>query len=457
MNKPKLLVIDDEEAIRNQMRWALIDEYEVLLAEDRASAVRQMKQERPELVALDLGLPPAPRDAEEGLQALSEILAIDRQAKVIVITGNNDRANALRAVEQGAFDFFSKPADLQEVRVVLKRALRLSELERDNLTLRQQLAERGFDEIMGESEPMQKVFAAIRKVATTDASVLIVGESGTGKELAAKAIHRASARRDAPFVVINCGAIPETLLESELFGHEKGSFTHADTRRKGKFEYAEGGTLFLDEIGDLPLPLQVKLLRFLQEHQIERVGGREVISLNIRVIAATNRDLKRDVADKRFRDDLYFRLGVVTITLPPLRERGDDVMLLARAFLQRFWHDGQKEVRAFSADAADAIQRFPWPGNVRELEHRIKRAVIMADDSVVTAGDLELEPAVGGSATRPLREVRDEAERRHIQFVLQRCEGNISRAATELGISRPTLHELIKKYGLRKPSGSDES
>jgi two-component system NtrC family response regulator len=258
-------------------------------------------------------------------------------------------------------------------------------------------------------------------------------------------------------VVINCGAIPENLLESELFGHEKGSFTHADTRRKGKFEYAEGGTLFLDEIGELPLALQVKLLRFLQEHQIERVGGRELIALDVRVIAATNRDLKRDVADKRFRDDLYFRLGVVTITLPPLRERADDVMLLARAFLQRFGHDYEKDLRGFSADAADAIQRSPWPGNVRELEHRVKRAVIMAEGSVVTAEDLELEPAGGANATRPLREVRDEAERRHIQAVLQRCDGNISRAATELAISRPTLHELIKKFGLRKSPGSDES
>jgi two-component system NtrC family response regulator len=325
------------------------------------------------------------------------------------------------------------------------------------MTLRQQLAERGFDEMMGESAPMQKVFTAVRKVATTDASVLIVGESGTGKELAAKAIHRASARRDAPFVVINCGAIPETLLESELFGHEKGSFTHADTRRKGKFEYAEGGTLFLDEIGELPLSLQVKLLRFLQEHQIERVGGREIIPLNVRVIAATNRDLKRDVAEKRFRDDLYFRLGVVTITLPPLRDRHDDVMLLARTFLQRFGHDHQKPIRGFSGDATDAIQRFSWPGNVRELEHRIKRAVIMAEGDAITADDLELEPAAGASATLTLREVRDEAERRHIQSVFQRCDQNISRAAAELGISRPTLHELVKKYGLREPPGSDKS
>jgi two-component system NtrC family response regulator len=452
MTKPKLLVIDDEEAIRNQMRWALIEEYEVLLAEDRQSAMAQMKQEHPELVALDLGLPPAPRDATEGLRTLGDILALDRHAKVIVITGNHDRANALRAVEQGAFDFFAKPADLQEVRVVLRRALRLSQLERENLSLRQQLTEQGVDEIMGESPPMQRVFAAIRKVATTDASVLLVGDSGTGKELVAKAIHQASNRRDGPFVVINCGAIPETLLESELFGHEKGSFTHADARRKGKFEYADGGTLFLDEIGELPLSLQVKLLRFLQEHHIERVGGREVISLDVRMIAASNRDLKREVAEKRFRDDLYFRLGVVTIVLPLLRERDGDVMLLARAFLQRFAHHYHKEIQGFSTDAAEAIQRFSWPGNVRELEHRVKRAVIMCDGRVVTPQDLELDSPTGDQAVRSLREVREEVERQHIQSVLRRCDGNISQAAGELGISRPTLHELIKRYGIGRQS-----
>jgi two-component system NtrC family response regulator len=346
---------------------------------------------------------------------------------------------------------------LQEVRVVLRRALRLALLERENLALRQRLAEQHVDEIMGESPAMQKVFAAIRKVATTDASVLVVGESGTGKELVAKAIHRAGDRRDGPFVVINCGAIPEALLESELFGHEKGAFTHAEARRKGKFEYANGGTLFLDEIGDLPLALQVKLLRFLQEHHIERVGGREVISLDVRVIAATNRDLKRAVAEQRFRDDLFFRLSVVTISLPPLRERGDDVMLLARAFLRQFGDHYRKEVQGFSTDAAEALQRFPWPGNVRELEHRVKRAVIMSDGLVVTPPDLELEAPAGAETTRSLRKVRDEAERRHVQVVLQRRDGNISQAAGELGISRPTLHELIKKYGLRKPAGSEEA
>ncbi len=456
MSKPKLLVVDDEEAIRSQMRWALADEYEVLLAEDRPSAVLQMKQERPELIALDLGLPPAPRDAEEGLRTLDDLLALDPHAKVIVITGNQDRANALRAIEQGAFDLFAKPADLQEVRVVLRRALRLAQVERENIALRQQLAEHGPDDIMGESAPMQKVFATIRKVATTDASVLVVGESGTGKELVAKAIHRASDRREAAFVVINCGAIPENLLESELFGHEKGAFTNADARRKGKFEYADGGTLFLDEIGELPLSLQVKLLRFLQEHRIERVGGRELISVNVRVIAATNRDLKREVAEKRFRDDLYYRLGVVTLTLPPLRERGDDALLLARTFLQQFARQHQKEITGFAAGASEAITRCPWPGNVRELEHRVKRAVIMADGHIVTAQDLELEPTAGAGPTRSLRDVRDEAERQHIHTVLRRCEGNVSQAAIELGISRPTLHDLIKKLGIRRQSGSED-
>jgi two-component system NtrC family response regulator len=450
MSKPKLLVVDDEEAIRSQMKWALNDEYEVLLAEDRASAIAQMRTEHPDLIALDLGLPPAPREAEEGLKTLNELLAIDWRAKVVVITGNHDRANALRAVEQGAFDFFAKPADLDEVRVVLRRALRLSQLEGENQALRRQLAGQGFDEIIGESPPMREVFATIRKVATTDASVLVMGESGTGKELVAKAIHRASDRRDGPFIVINCGAIPDTLLESELFGHEKGSFTHADTRRKGKFEYADGGTLFLDEIGELPLALQVKLLRFLQEHQIERVGGRELITLNVRIIAATNRDLKRDVAEKRFRDDLFYRLGVITVVLPPLRERGDDALLLAKAFLHRFGLHHRKDIAGLSTGAVNAIRAYAWPGNVRELEHRVKRAVIMADRKVLTAQDLELEEPAGSTMVRPLRDVRDEAERRHVEAVLRRCGGNISQAATELAVSRPTLHELIKKYQINR-------
>ncbi len=450
MTKPKLLIVDDEDVIRNQMQWALNDEYDVFLAEDRATALAQMQRERPSLVALDLGLPPAPRGAEEGLKTLGEILAVDRQTKVIVITGNQDNANALKAVEQGAFDFFAKPADLQEVRVVLKRAALLSNLERENAALRRQITQQGFEEIVGASAPMQRVFAAIRKVANTDASVLVVGESGTGKELVAKAIHRAGNRAQNPFVTINCGAIPETLLESELFGHEKGSFTSADARRKGKFEYADSGTLFLDEIGELPSSLQGKLLRFLQEHRIERVGGRETIPLDVRVIAATNRDLKRETAEKRFREDLFYRLGVVTIPLPPLRERDDDAVLLANAFLHQFAWQYQKEFKGLSGEALKAIRNSPWPGNVRELEHRMKRAIIMAEGKVITTHDLELAAPTGESPALSLREVREEAERKHIRTVLQRCNGKISQAALELGISRPTLHELIKRYQLRK-------
>jgi two-component system NtrC family response regulator len=450
MNKPKLLIVEDEETIRQQMKWALNDDYEVILAEDRQSALERMRVQRPSLIALDLGLPPVPRGAAEGLKALGELLAMDRQAKVIVITGNHDKANALKAIEQGAFDFFAKPADLQELKVVLKRAVLLSNLERENTALREQVIRQGFEEIMGESPAMQQVFSVIRKVATTDASVLIMGESGTGKELVAKAIHRASNRSQGPFITINCGAIPETLLESELFGHEKGSFTGADVRRKGKIEYADGGTLFLDEIGELSAALQVKLLRFLQEHQIERVGGRETIQVNVRVIAATNRDLKQDIAERRFREDLYYRLGVVTVVVPPLRERKGDLALLAKTFLQKFSLQYQKELKGFSGEALEAIHSYIWPGNVRELENRVRRAVIMSEGKILTANDLELRPAVDAAPSISLREVREQVEQEQIKKVLLKCNWNISKAALELGVTRPTLHDLIKKYRISK-------
>jgi len=452
MNKPKLLIVDDEEAIRSQMKWALGNDYDVILAEDRKSALEQMRLQRPLLVALDLGLPPAPRAAEEGLKTLGEILSVDRQAKVIVITGNQEKANALKAVEQGAFDLFAKPADLQELKVVLKRAVLLSNLERENRVLREQIIQQGFEEILGESPTMQNVFSVIRKVATTDASVLIMGESGTGKELVAKAIHRSSNRPQGPFITINCGAIPETLLESELFGHEKGSFTSADARRKGKIEYADDGTLFLDEIGELSLALQVKLLRFLQEHQIERVGARETIPVDVRIIAATNRDLKQEIAEKRFREDLYYRLGVVTVEMPPLRERGEDVVLLAKAFLQKFSLQYQKDLTGFSPEVIMATKIYPWPGNVRELENKVRRAVIMSEGKVLAVHDLDLPFAVDDIHQISLREVREQAEREHIRRVLLKYQWNISKAAQELDVSRPTLHDLIKKYQIAKDS-----
>ncbi len=447
--KPKLLVVDDDEVIRNQMKWALANDYEVILAEDRQSALEQMRAQRPLLIALDLGLPPAPREAEEGLRTLSEILSVDPQAKVVVITGNQDKSNALKAIEQGAFDFFAKPVDLLEVKVVFRRATLLSHLELENIALRKQVIQRDFEEIAGESPAMQRVFSVIRKVATTDASVLIMGESGTGKELAAKAIHRSSNRRQGPLITINCGAIPEALLESELFGHEKGSFTSADAQRKGKIEYADRGTLFLDEVGELSAGLQVKLLRFLQEHRIERVGGRETIEVDVRVIAATNRDLNQEIAEKRFREDLYYRLGVVSLVLPPLREREEDIVLLAKVFLQTFAVQYKKDIAGFSGDALATIMSYPWPGNVRELENRVKRAVIMGEGRQLTTADLEL-PVNEATASKSLKEVRDQTEKEQIQKVLIQCNWNISKAASELDISRPTLHVLIKKYQMAK-------
>jgi two-component system NtrC family response regulator len=451
MDRPKLLIVDDDEAIRGQMKWALADDYEVLLAHDRESAVELVRRHRPGLVALDLGLPPAPREADEGLRALEEILGVDALIKVVVITGNQEKANAFRAIEQGAFDFFAKPVDLQEVRTVLKRAAGIAGLERENRSLKEQMLHRGMDEILGASPPMERVFATIRKVAATDASVLITGESGTGKELVARALHQASGRPDGPFVVINCGAIPETLLESELFGHEKGAFTSADARRRGKIEYADKGTLFLDEIGEISASLQVKLLRFLQERVIERVGGREAIPVDVRVVAATNRDLKTEIAERRFREDLYYRLGVVAIALPPLRERGEDVFLLAKAFLHQFAAQCQKDVRGFSADALGAMRAHAWPGNVRELENRIRRAVIMGEGRTLGAEDLELSTDGHENRLAPLRDVRERAEEEHVRRALLRCNWNISQAALELGVSRPTMHDLIKRYGLRAP------
>src|SRR3990172_188709 len=312
MAKPKILIVDDDETIRSQMRWALSRDYEVAEAGDRLSALKIMDSEQPFVVLLDLGLPPKPRDATEGLQALTEIIGKDSTIKVIMVTGNTERGNALKAIELGAFDFFTKPPVMDEVRIVVKRALKMLELEQENRALKKEVEAEGMSGLLGSSLPMQEVFETIRKVAVIDVPILILGESGTGKELVAKALHRLSNRRGGPFVVINCGAIPENLLESELFGHEKGAFTGADTRRQGRIEYAEGGTLFLDEIGELSLSLQVKLLRFLQEHVIERVGGREEISVDVRVLAATNRDISKEVENGKFRNDLFFRLGVVT-------------------------------------------------------------------------------------------------------------------------------------------------
>jgi two-component system NtrC family response regulator len=452
MHNPKLLVVDDDEEIRRQMHWALTEDYEVFLAHDRASALHVFKAEQPMVVTLDLGLPPHPRDMDAGFRTLGAILQENAVAKVIVITGNEDREYALQAIGQGAYDFFRKPIAIDELKVILRRALHVAQLEQEHRTLQQRLGCETFEAIIGASPQMQAVFATIRKVAASDVPVLVIGESGTGKELVARALHQQSGRRAAPFVAINCGAIPETLLESELFGHEKGAFTGAHMQRKGKIELAQGGTLFLDEIAELPAPLQVKLLRFLQEYQIERVGGREVIPVNVRVVAATNVELKQAMATGRFREDLYYRLGVITIPLPPLRERSEDILLLANTLLQRYATESSHKIRGFSRHALSALQSYGWPGNVRELENRIKRAVLLTRGPQVTPADLDLDSPYSQylAPSKGLREAREAFEKDLIQRALTKHRGNISRTASELGVSRPTLHDLVAKYALER-------
>jgi two-component system, NtrC family, response regulator len=446
MVKPKLLIIDDDEEIRTQMKWALAQDYEVYLAEDRKTALEIVKQERPAVVTLDLGLPPHPREVEEGFLTLGDLLEQDTLIKVIVITGRSEKEHALKAIGQGAYDFFCKPIQVDELKVIIRRALHVYQLEQEHRELQRRLSHESFEAMLGSSSQIQDVFAAIRKVATTDAPVLVVGESGTGKELVARAIHKQSARKDGPFITINCGAIPENLLESELFGHEKGAFTGAHVQRKGRMESAQGGTLFLDEIGELSLPLQVKLLRFLQEHKLERVGGREEITVDARVMAATNTDLKRAMSDGRFREDLYYRLSVVTILVPPLRERGEDILLLAKALLQRYSAESKKKVSGFNRQAITALQTYGWPGNIRELENRIKRAVIMAEGQRLTPEDLELgSPYATRYEGKGLKQAREALEKEIIQKALAKNKGNLTQTANELGISRPTLHELIEK------------
>jgi two-component system NtrC family response regulator len=455
--KPKLLLVDDDEEIRTQMKWALSRDFDLVMAGDRPEAIESFRRERPLTTLLDLGLPPQPNEPDEGIAALGELLSIDPAAKIIVISGQGEKKNALEAVAAGAYDFLCKPVEMEELQFLLRRSIYLANLEREYLQLRQQTRSEGFEQMIGGSPQMQGVFAYIRKVAGTNAPVLLLGESGTGKELAALAIHQRSPRKDKSFVAINCNGIPENLLESELFGHEKGSFTGAHAQRKGLIENAADGTLFLDEIGELPPPIQVKLLRFLQEQRFQRVGGRQEIQIDTRVIAATNADLKQTISEGKFREDLYFRLAVVVIMLPPLRDRGDDVALLAREFLQRYAAQNNKKSLSFSPDALRALYRHSWPGNVRELQNRVKRAVIMTDGKRLTADDLELADL---SQTPPatLKEAREAVEKEVVQNALKRHQGKITSAALELGVSRPTLYELMEKLGIgRAERSSSES
>ena len=450
--KPKVLIVDDDEAIRTQMKWALTQDYEVYFAENRRGALEAFNANSPVVTLLDLGLPPHPNQCDEGLAALSELLAVDSTAKVIIVSGQSEKQNAIEAVGAGAYDFLCKPVEIEELRLLLRRCIHVMELENEYLELQQSQRSDVFEDMLGTSPQMQAVFAFIRKVAGTNAPVLLLGESGTGKEMAAAAIHRRSMRKDGPFVAINCNAIPENLLESELFGHEKGAFTGAHIQRKGMMETASGGTLFLDEIGELPPAIQVKLLRFLQEHRLQRVGGRQEIQIDTRLVAATNADLKQLIDTGKFREDLYFRLAVVTIRLLPLRERGEDVLFLAREFLQRYAAKSGRTKLIFAPDALRAITRYSWPGNVREVQNRVKRAVIMTSGSRVTAKDLELEHVQDRAApsATTLREARQRVEREMIEQALKRNSGKITSAAADLGISRPTLYELMEKLGIAK-------
>jgi len=451
-NNEKLLIVEDEAEISRQLKWALADEYEIYLAQDAPSALKILKSKKPSVVTLDLGLPPRPNDSAVGMELLGKILQLEPSAKVVVVTGNNDRENAMQAISQGAWDYYHKPIKTDEIKVILSRAFHVNSLERENRERQKELEENGrLDELIGTSPEMNEIFAKIRKVASSDVSVLVVGESGTGKELIARSIHNQSARRENPFVAINCGAIPETLFEAEVFGHEKGAYTGAHVQRKGKVEFANEGTLFLDEIGELPPPLQVKFLRFLQEPTIERIGGREGIELDVRIIAATQKNLKEALHSGDFREDLYYRLSVVTIDVPPLRSRGSDILLLAKYYRTKSCEEMERPMGKFDPSAIQAIREYAWPGNVRELENRIKRAVVMSEGPVIRAQDLELPCANQGDVEKQtLKDVRERLERDFISEALATNNWNIAHTAEQIGLTRPTLYDLIKKYDLRK-------
>jgi two-component system NtrC family response regulator len=446
-NLPKLLIVEDDHAIRTQLKYFLRDRYALWFADTRARALAVVHEVQPDVVSLDLGLPPYPDTVEEGLRALDDILRAAPATKIIVLSGSGDRNNARRAIELGAFDYLSKTAELSEYETVLRRSTYLQTLENENARVTAETeAGARFEEIIGSTPSMGEIFNMVSLVAKTDVTVLVQGESGTGKELVARAVHRKSRRKHAPFVPINCGAIPEVLLESELFGHEKGAYTGAHVQRKGKLELADGGTILLDEIGEMPLPLQVKLLRFLQERKVERLGGRQRIHVDTRVIAASNKDLKADIAAGGLREDLYFRLSVVTITLPPLRERAEDIGMLANVFLRRACQEYRRKLR-FGEEALTAVTQYHWPGNIRELENAVQRASIMARGRFIEPADLGI-PSPGRIERLSLREARNRVERQVVVDALTRTRGNISRSATELGVSRPTLHGLLEKHGI---------
>ncbi len=443
----KLLIVEDDPGLQRQLRWSF-EGCQVAVAADRDAALAELGTLEPEVVTLDLGLPPDPGGTSEGFKLLDEIVARTPDAKVIVVTGHNDRSNAVRAVGLGAYDFYEKPVDPDVLGLVIERAARLVRLEREYRKLAARVPDSPFGGLIAVSPQMMKVCRSIEKLAPTDVTTLVLGESGTGKEVVVRILHSLSNRSNHRLVAINCAAIPENLLESELFGYERGAFTGAVKTTRGKIETADRGLLFLDEIGDLPLPLQSKLLRFLQERVIERIGGRKEIPVDVRVVCATHQDLAKLISEGRFREDLFYRVNEATVQVPPLRDRTGDAVVLARAFLQRFAAQHKRAVKGFSPAALTVIEKYEWPGNVRELENRVKRAVVMADAAEITAEDLELDEVAVEEMPFALREVRELAELQAVQRALSFGDNNLSRTAELLGITRPTLYNLMKKYGL---------
>lgn len=448
--KPKLLIVEDDAGLQAQLKWAYPD-YTVIIAGDRSAALAALRAEEPAVVTLDLGLPPDPDGTTEGFAVLDEIMALKPDTKVIVASGHGARESALQAIARGAYDFYQKPVEIDTLGLIVQRAFRLHQIEAENrqLASKSDQGNKVLGRLITGAPEMVKVARTIERVANTNVSVMLLGASGTGKELLARGLHEASDRAGGAFVAINCAAIPENLLESELFGHEKGAFTGAVKTTEGKIEQAQGGTLFLDEVGDIPLPLQVKLLRFLQERVIERIGSRKSIAVDTRIVCATHQDLEAMIAAGSFREDLFYRLAEIVVKIPSLAERPGDAALLAKSFLTRFSREMNPQVKGFAPDALAAIDAWAWPGNVRELENRVKRAVIMADGKLVGAADLDLHGKdEGEDGVLNLKSAREAADRRVIRHALARCEGNISNTAKLLGISRPTLYDLLKQYDL---------
>ena len=449
--KPKLLIVEDDAGLQAQLKWAYPD-FEVFQASDRAGAIALLRSEEPPVVTLDLGLPPDPDGTSEGFAVLDEIMALKPDTKIIVASGHGARESALQAIAKGAYDFYQKPVDIEALGLIVRRAAQLHRIEAENRLLASKSGDenRVLGRLITSAPEMVKVARTIERVANTNVSVMLLGASGTGKELLARGLHEASDRRHGAFVAINCAAIPENLLESELFGHEKGAFTGAVKTTEGKIEMAAGGTLFLDEVGDIPLPLQVKLLRFLQERVIERIGSRKSIAVDTRIVCATHQNLEVMIAEGRFREDLFYRLAEIVVKIPSLAERPGDAALLAKTFMTRFSREMNPAVKGFAPDALTAIDAWPWPGNVRELENRVKRAVIMTEGKLIGASDLDLAaPNEGDGQVLNLKSARETADRKVIRHALARSEGNISNTAKLLGISRPTLYDLLKQYDLQ--------